>query len=201
MFIAAGDALIYPNSFGRATAPVIVGIGGWIGNWELWAEPFAILSQNWRTIGYDHRGVGATIAPPESITSETLVEDVIVVLDACQVEQCVLAAESAGAITALCAALREPRRVSGLVIVDGLYHSHVRSESDPFVVELTGISQPALVFHGDADHLIPVEEGRRLAEALPNARFVLLHGAGHVPTLTRPAEIARQINRFFGVAT
>ncbi len=55
MFIAVGDAKIYATAFGSTTSPVIVGLGGWIGSWELWAEPFVILSQNWRAIAYDHR--------------------------------------------------------------------------------------------------------------------------------------------------
>jgi pimeloyl-ACP methyl ester carboxylesterase len=82
MFVTVGNAKIYSTAFGSITSPVIVGIGGWIGSWELWAEPFAILSHNWRTIAYDHRGAGATIAPVESITFDRLVDDVFAVLDA-----------------------------------------------------------------------------------------------------------------------
>ncbi|HNS01945.1 MAG TPA: alpha/beta fold hydrolase [Anaerolineae bacterium] len=109
MFVDIGNAKIYTTAFGSTTAPVIVGIGGWIGSWELWAEPFAILSRSWRTIAFDHRGTGATLAPVESITFDRLVNDVFAVLDAYAVEQCVLAAESAGALTALGAALRNPQ--------------------------------------------------------------------------------------------
>ena len=86
MFIPVGDAQIYTTSFGPVEAPPLIGIGGWIGSWELWAEPFAILSQTWRTIAYDHRGTGATLAPTGSITFEQLVDDVFAVQEAYGIE-------------------------------------------------------------------------------------------------------------------
>lgn len=136
MFIPIGDAKIFATSFGPAGAPVIVGIGGWIGSWELWADPFSILSRSWRAIAYDHRGAGATLAPVESITFHRLVEDVFAVLDAYNVENCVLAAESAGALTAFGAALEHPERITGLVIVDGMYFRETPSEEDLFLMGL-----------------------------------------------------------------
>ena len=252
MFIDVGDAKLYATSFGPRSAPAIVAIGGWIGSWELWAEPFALLSERWRTIAYDHRGSGATVAPVDSITFANLVTDLFAVLDAYGIETCTLAAESAGAQTALSAALRTPKRIERLVIVDGMYHRDVPPDTDPFLAglrkaypatldrfvqrcipepdcehvkrwgrkiidrasqdtaialrvvstdtdlrgELPNISQPTLVIHGDADAIVPIARGRELAAALPNARLVVLPGAGHVPTLTRPAEVAREIEDF-----
>ena len=136
MFITVGDAKIYATSFGRATAPAFLGVGGWIGNWELWTEPFSCLSENWRTIGYDHRGAGLTIAPVESIKFDTLVDDVFAVMDAYGIEQCVLGAESMGAMIALGSALKNPQRITGLVIVDGLYYNPTPPESNKFLAGL-----------------------------------------------------------------
>jgi 3-oxoadipate enol-lactonase len=45
---------------------------------------------------------------------------------------------------------------------------------------LAAIVAPALVVHGDADRIVPVGNGRRLAELLPTAHFHLLAGAGHL---------------------
>ena len=42
------------------------------------------------------------------------------------------------------------------------------------------IAQPALVVHGTEDVLIPPENGRVLAEALPHADLHLHEGAGHL---------------------
>lgn len=254
MFINVGDAKIYTTSFGSTTSPTIVGIGGWIGSWELWAEPFSILSQSWHTIAYDHRGAGATIAPAESITFNSLVDDVFAVLDAYKVEKCVLAAESAGALTALGAALKHPNRITGLVVVDGMYFRETPPEKDLFLLglrkaysatldrfvetcvpesdsdhikrwgrqiidrasqegaialylsagevdlrnELSHISQPTLILHGEADGIVPVKEALQLSELISNAKLSVLPGAGHVPTMTRPQEVAHEIMNFFG---
>jgi pimeloyl-ACP methyl ester carboxylesterase len=252
MFVQDGDARIFTAAFGSPAAPAILGIGGWIGNWELWVQPFSMLSADWRTIAYDHRGSGATMAPVETISFSTLVDDVFRVLDAYQVERGYLAAESAGAATALAAALKDPRRIAGLIIVDGYYHGDTPADRDPFLsglksnyaatlgafveaclpeercdhikrwgrqileraspeaaialyratnpidlrAELSAIRQPTLVLHGDADRLVPLEAARRLASTLPDARLVVLNGAGHVPTMTRPREVAREIAQF-----
>jgi pimeloyl-ACP methyl ester carboxylesterase len=51
--------------------------------------------------------------------------------------------------------------------------------------------------HGDADALVPVEDARWLAGQMPHAELHILPGAGHVPTMTRPAEVAAIIDRAF----
>jgi pimeloyl-ACP methyl ester carboxylesterase len=253
VFIQVSDAKIFSVAFGPATGQPILGIGGWIGNWELWAEPFSLLSTDWHTIAYDHRGSGATLAPVESITIGRLVDDVFAVLDAYNVEKCILAAESAGALTAFGAALKQPERISGLVIVDGLYHQEAPTEKDAFLAglksfypqtlehfvqacvpepdsehikrwglqilnrasqesaialylstssvdlrpDLSRISQPTLILHGEADALVPLEAARWLAQTLPNSRLITLPGAGHVPTITRSQAVAQAIRDFF----
>ena len=64
--------------------------------------------------------------------------------------------------------------------------------------ELRQISQPALIIHGEADALVSVAEARRLVEILPHGKLSVLPGAGHVPTMTRPVEVAHEIMNFFG---
>jgi pimeloyl-ACP methyl ester carboxylesterase len=44
---------------------------------------------------------------------------------------------------------------------------------------LGNVSVPALVLHGSEDTLVAPSGGRRTAEAIPGARFVLLEGMGH----------------------
>lgn len=49
------------------------------------------------------------------------------------------------------------------------------------VMELAPLVQcPTLVMHAQGDASVPYEEGRLLAAAIPNARFVLLHGRNHI---------------------
>ena len=52
------------------------------------------------------------------------------------------------------------------------------------------IRVPALVLHGTADRVVPVENGELLAARLPNARFQTLSGAPHLLFIER----ARQVN-------
>ncbi len=42
------------------------------------------------------------------------------------------------------------------------------------------------VVHGDADPLVPVGNGMRLAQLIPGARYVELPGVGHLPALEAP---------------
>lgn len=121
MFIPVPDALLYANAFGPKNARAILGIGGWTGSWELWTDTFALLSDTYRTIAFDHRGTGATTCRVESITLENLVQDVFAVMDAFDIRQCVLAGESSGAAVALSAALRHPERFSALVLAGAMY--------------------------------------------------------------------------------
>ena len=54
--------------------------------------------------------------------------------------------------------------------------------------ELPNITQPALLIHGGKDDIIPQASSEGLLAALPNGRLIILHDAGHVPTVTRPKE-------------
>ncbi len=66
--------------------------------------------------------------------------------------------------------------------------------------DLHRITQPALVIHGEQDMIVPVASSRRLAGLLPNAKLVTLKDAGHVPTVTFPLDVAREVTNFFKVA-
>ena len=252
MFIPVNDAQLFATKYGPQDAKAILGIGGWIGSSELWVDPFSVLSQHWATIAYDHRGSGASVSPTSSITYDNLIADVFAVLDAFGVQRCALAAESAGALTAIGAALAHPERISHLIIVDGMYHRSITSEQDIFLKglqtayaptlekfiqlcvpepdcehikawgrqiigralpeaaialrllgseldirsKISSIQQPTLVIHGDQDKIVPMERAKELASALPRAELLVLEGAGHVPTLTRPKDVATAIASF-----
>jgi pimeloyl-ACP methyl ester carboxylesterase len=44
---------------------------------------------------------------------------------------------------------------------------------------LPGVTTPTLVMHGDKDTLIDISGGRRTAELIPGAKFVVIEGMGH----------------------
>jgi pimeloyl-ACP methyl ester carboxylesterase len=51
--------------------------------------------------------------------------------------------------------------------------------SPPRTEALRSVTVPALVLHGDQDRLVDISGGRRTADAIPDARFVVLEGMGH----------------------
>jgi 3-oxoadipate enol-lactonase len=65
-------------------------------------------------------------------------------------------------------------------------------------VEVERVHTPALVIHGSEDLIVPVENGRRLAERLPNAEYVELPGHGHNLPLEDPDGFARAVLAFLG---
>jgi pimeloyl-ACP methyl ester carboxylesterase len=252
VFLKTADADLFVSCFGEG-GPPLVAHGGWVGSGELWLQPFEILSRRRRCITYDHRGTGATIHRGGPITSDLLLDDLFRVLDHLRVERCVLAGESAGAMTVLQAALRAPERFSGLVLLDPRYQGGrsegaarllagcrqdfaatmswfvqactpepdcaaerawgqrivMRSNAEHavqlmecvehlhFEPQLPDIRIPTLLIHGTLDVITPLANAEKLAATLPAASLVKIEGAGHVPTLTRPAVVAEAIERFF----
>jgi pimeloyl-[acyl-carrier protein] methyl ester esterase len=63
--------------------------------------------------------------------------------------------------------------------------------------DLRRVGRPALVLHGARDRIVPPVAGRRLAAALPDARFRLFRACAHAPFLSRPAQVARALREFF----
>jgi pimeloyl-ACP methyl ester carboxylesterase len=55
---------------------------------------------------------------------------------------------------------------------------------------------PTLVLHRRDDQLVPVEQGRRIAELIPDARFVELPGADHFPFLGDAEAVLAEIEGF-----
>jgi pimeloyl-ACP methyl ester carboxylesterase len=65
---------------------------------------------------------------------------------------------------------------------------------------LEEIDVPAVVGCGDLDVPFLVDQSRRLAERLPNARFVLLPGVAHLPGLEQPELVAALVREMLGDA-
>lgn len=116
MFIKSADADLLTHTFGTG-AKTLVTHGGWVGSGELWLPVVERLGPTWRTVVFDHRGTGATVNRSPRITFEHLVGDLFLVLDVLQIDRCVPAGESAGCMVVLEAALRQPQRFAGLVLI------------------------------------------------------------------------------------
>jgi pimeloyl-ACP methyl ester carboxylesterase len=61
---------------------------------------------------------------------------------------------------------------------------------------LARISVPTLVITGEEDEMIPVDESRRMAEAVPGASLVIIPGAGHLSPMEQPEAFNDAVNKF-----
>lgn len=78
-------------------------------------------------------------------------------------------------------------------IVGALEAMRDRADSTP---DLPGLDIPALVIHGADDQLIPVTEAEAMAAALPEAKLVVIPGAGHLPNLEQPEAFDDAVREF-----
>ncbi len=63
-------------------------------------------------------------------------------------------------------------------------------------LRLAGVQAPTLVIWGESDGIVDLAYGRRLAAALPGARFATVAEAGHLPHVERPEEVMDLIGAF-----
>lgn len=55
---------------------------------------------------------------------------------------------------------------------------------------------PTLVVHGERDVVIPLSIAEMVAATIPRSELVVLPGAGHLPTTTRPALLVDAIEQW-----
>jgi pimeloyl-ACP methyl ester carboxylesterase len=58
------------------------------------------------------------------------------------------------------------------------------------------IQAPTLVVHGEVDPLVPVANGKYLAQHIPGARLILYSDTGHIPIIERADEYNRDVLAF-----
>ena len=77
--------------------------------------------------------------------------------------------------------------------IGGLEAMKARPDSTP---DLASISVPTLVLVGENDAIAPPEVARDMSERIPEARFVVIEGAGHVSNLEAPAAFNAALGTF-----
>jgi pimeloyl-ACP methyl ester carboxylesterase len=71
-----------------------------------------------------------------------------------------------------------------------------QSMSDPRLAgRLAAMTVPTLVIWSEADRIADQDYGRAFA-AIPNGRFLLLHGTGHLPQIETPDQLLRSVLDF-----
>jgi pimeloyl-ACP methyl ester carboxylesterase len=220
---------------------------------EMWREQVAPLAQGHRVLNVDLRGHGSSGPIERPFELRELVDDALAVLDDAGVERAYWAGLSVGGMTALRAALEQPERVRGLLLLNTdagaeagwhrfrfrlmgmlarllgmralggevtrvMFGPTVRQRNPELAEEWRGkfvsghlpstlamlealmrrddllpylgrIYCPTLVVGGSEDRALPIERSRRIAAALPHARFVRLEETGHLSALEHPRAV------------
>lgn len=217
-------------------------------NSKSWFRTLPALSEHYKVIIFDNRGVGLSSKPDSPYSIELMAEDARAVLDAAEVDTAHVYGISMGGMIAQRLAIKYPERIRSLVLgcttsgginhiqpgldVSMLMLSRGTSSSTPEEMawatapilysqsfidnhkdliaediqkrieipilpyaymlqlqaclshdtynEVSCIQAPTLVIHGDADRLVPYQNGVTLAEKITHAEFFTVPGAGHI---------------------
>ncbi|MEO6391929.1 MAG: alpha/beta hydrolase [Pyrinomonadaceae bacterium] len=79
-------------------------------------------------------------------------------------------------------------------VLTSLRHWH----ADRIEHDATRIKQPTLIMWGDLDTDVPIRNGEKLHAAIPNSRFVVFRGVGHIPQEECPEEFVAVLADFCG---
>jgi 3-oxoadipate enol-lactonase len=221
---------------------LIMGLGS---NAYGWARTIPWLSEQYRVIAFDNRGVGRSDVPPGAYAITQMAADAAAVLDACGESSAHVMGASLGGMIAQRFAIEHAARLRSLILlcttpggvhavrasedvmqalVAGgddpstvyrrnawfLYGEETRTQHPERIEEdlversripttpagyfgqlqaavahdvwdgLPSIRIPTLVVHGDADILVPTDNGRLIASRIPGAELVEIPGAGHM---------------------
>lgn len=85
------------------------------------------------------------------------------------------------------------KQQSPIAIRMAIHRMMHRSDSTPL---LPSIKVPTLVITGDEDALIPVDESRAMAKAVPGATLVIVPKAGHLANLEQPDAFNHALHEF-----
>jgi pimeloyl-ACP methyl ester carboxylesterase len=244
--------------------PVVVLLHGFPLDHTMWEYQKGSIGAQYRVITPDLRGHGKTAAPDGIYPIDDMADDVLETLDALKItEPFVLGGLSMGGYVALSIAVRQPKRIRGLILMDtratadtaetarvredlarqveisGSVESVVEAmlpvlfapatrarhadliarvgdrmfQTNPRGVvgtlrglarrpdrtgDLGRITVPSLVLVGEDDAITPPDASRKLAEAVPGARFVTIPDAGHLAPLENPTASNAAILQFLG---
>lgn len=115
-----GDGLYYELLEGPAGAETVMLSAGLGGSASFWAPQMEALLKRFRVLFYDHRGTARsmrTLTKPHSV--DAMAADMRIVMDAAKVKQAHIVGHAAGGLAALALALKSPKRVGKLVVVNG----------------------------------------------------------------------------------
>ena len=120
---------IHYDTFGRDDGPPVLLVQGLGADSRGWMRQRRMLSDRYRGIVFDNRGVGRSDVPPGPYDLEVMAEDAVAVLDDLGIESAHVMGASMGGIIAQILGVRHQRRVRSLVLAcTGCQHLPWRRE-------------------------------------------------------------------------
>lgn len=111
---------LYYEEHGPADAPPVILSPGLGGSASYWDPNYRDLSRDHRVILYDHRGTGRSDrALQPGLTVDDMADDAIALMDGLGLASAAFVGHAAGGVIGLSIALRAPRRLERLVVING----------------------------------------------------------------------------------
>jgi aminoacrylate hydrolase len=143
--IAVDDVEIYTEIHG--SGPNLLLVAGLGGRHEFWSEQVEFLSQYFRVILHDHRGVGRSTPDKVVVGAEHMADDLILLMDALDIDKAHLLGHSTGGAIGQHLALKAPERLNKLVL------SSSWAGPDPYLVQLFNTRREVLINCGPAAYI------------------------------------------------
>jgi pimeloyl-ACP methyl ester carboxylesterase len=124
MKMQVAGATVHYVDVGPRSNPTVVLIHAFPFSSEMWKYQIRALRERYRTVAFDLRGQGKSLAGNGLFTIEFLIDDLIALLDKLNIERAILCGLSMGGYVALRTIERHNDRVSGLILCD------TKSEAD-----------------------------------------------------------------------
>ena len=158
--------------------PAVIFLHGKDASKEYMSTLFYRFMWKYHVFSYDLRGHGQS-SMPESFTLEDNADDLAGLVEAYGLKKPAVVGFSMGSYITLKAAEKYHELFSKIVLIGTRGQTDIHPEK---------ITVPALVITGEKDNINPVPEGRKVAEALPDASFHVIPNARHVAFM-RPKEM------------
>lgn len=187
-YILVQQIKIHYLEAGQPASPTILFLHGASFSSQTWQTlgTLLLLADNgYHAIAVDLPGFGQSEqAQPDN--PETFLADL---MDALSVAVPVVVSPSMSGRYSLPLVAAQPGRLTGFVAVAPVGITH-------FGPKLRGIQVPTLAIWGSNDHIISIEQADELCRLLPNARKVILTGAGHACYMNATDEFHRHLINF-----
>ena len=170
-------------------------------------DPLFLYYKDWyHVVSYDVRGHGRTESSGE-FTLDDLSDDLVGLISAYHLEKPIVIGFSMGSYIALRTAERHPGLFPGMVLI-GTRGGRTSSpwpatdavgralESYDNMTDAPKVTIPVLVLTGEHDAINPPAEGKKVADALPDAVYEIVPGAEHMAFGKNPGFVIDQINAY-----